>query len=338
MIDKDLVEVRRRLQVTTETCIDEVFDLSNMRFGCTDEEMYLEYKNTSDRYHFKASPNNPNDAKIIHAHKQFCKIVGVPYSFFKNNRPAKREDIVNDWLGSLAATGPVIKLAKIRKGAELRSIRALLPENHTSMTNADILSTIIACDEYDIDLDLSTGDSRDDLALHTRVLIGPKFYISDEEFRMGLMINASELGASDIVLEVYLYHVESKTAFIGKYGGESYFHSKYTGIQPNEIKEMLPDTIARVYDEAVSYKSRVEAAPDFPGVEESCSIVANMKKVPNPFKRAIYLEASSCHDDMDSMIDFARHMSLIAKDYDTVKRMQVEKAAGSFLGLSFDKV
>jgi len=101
---------------------------------------------------------------------------------------------------------------------------------------------------------------------------------------------------------------------------------------------MLPDTIARVYDEAVSYKSRVEAVPDFPGVEESCSIVANMKKVPNPFKRAIYLEASSCHDDMDSMIDFARHMSLIAKDYDTVKRMQVEKAAGSFLGLSFDKV
>jgi len=338
MIDKELVELKRRLQVTTETCKDEVFDLSAMRFGCTDDEMYLEYKATPDRFHFKMSANNPKDPKVIHAHKQFCKSIGVPFKFFQDNRPPVREEMANRWLKSLApGEKKALFLAKVRKGSNLKAIRALLPETHTSLTNSDIISTILSCDEYILDLDMSIGDSRDDLVLQTRILVGHKFYIGEEAFRMGFAVTCSELGASDLLLEAYLHHVESKTSFMGTYGGESFFKSKYTGIQPKEIKDMIPEFINRVVDEAEGYKDRIVHGPDFPGLEESCSIVANTKKIPKQFKRAIYLEAESYADDMGTSLDFARHMSLIAKDYDPEKRRQVERAAGLFLGLSFEK-
>ena len=35
--------------------------------------------------------------------------------------------------------------------------------------------------------------------------------------------------------------------------------------------------------------------------------------------------------------DFARHMSLIAKDFDAKNRLAVERAAGQYLNLAFSK-
>ena len=110
--------------------------------------------NNGEKFHFKMSEADPNNPEIIHAHKQFCRIIGVPYAFFSKNRPAVQEDICNRWLKSLApGEENALYLAKLRKGAEFTSIRALLPETHTTLTNADIVGTILSDDRYDLDLD-----------------------------------------------------------------------------------------------------------------------------------------------------------------------------------------
>jgi len=59
--------------------------------------------------------------------------------------------------------------------------------------------------------------------------------------------------------------------------------------------------------------------------------------MPGKFKKTIFQEAYKTEDDMKNTLDFARHMSLMAKDYDIHKRVEIERATGVYLNLVFSK-
>lgn len=334
----------KRLQMWNKSCRDLFVDLRMFDFNADDEEMCLisQDKEYFDRpLYFKVNPENPRDPKVLLAQKQFCKFVGVPHGFFMNNRPALRNEIVKTWQAGLDTDDKKARcIARIRESKDYCVIRALLPEANNLLQNHELMSLIEECSKQSTAtffLEFSTGDTRDDLILHARFLSDQSFNVADTECRLGFSVTASELGASPLVIDTLLHHTESKTAYVASYGSEPFFSSKYEGIQAHEIKDMLPNMIERLLNEGPEMKDRIES--EFRQVEphEECIKINTWGGVSRKFKRSLFHEASAQEDDMRTSWDFARHMCLIAKDFNSQKRLDIERMAGYYLNLAFGK-
>lgn len=333
-----------RLQLWNKSCRDLFVDLRMFDFNADDEEMCLisQDKEYFDRpLYFKVDPENPRDPKIQLAQKQFCKFVGVPHGFFMNNRPALRNEIVKTWQAGLGADDKKARcIARIRESQDYCIIRALLPEANNLLQNQELMTLTEECSRQSpatFFLEFSTGDHRDDLILHARFLSDQSFEVAGTECRLGFSITASELGASPLVVDTLLHQTESKTAYVASYGSEPFFYSKYEGIQAHEIKEMLPGMIERLLNEGSEMKDRIESELRSVEPHEECIKINTWPGIPRKFKRSLFHEASAQEEDMRTSWDFARHMALIAKDFDAQKRLAVERTAGYYLNLVFGK-
>lgn len=333
-----------RLEMWNKSCRDLFMDLRMFTFNATEDEMFLICNDPRyfDRpLYFKSDPENPKDQKILWAQKQFCKLVGVPHAFFMNNRPSLRNEIVRTWQAGLDADESKAKcIARIRESEEYCVIRSFLPEEHNRLQNSELMRLVEECSRLvnqPFELEFSNGDNRDDLVLHARFLFSNEFDVCGSPCRIGFNITASELGKGQLVLDTLLHHVPSKTAYIAAYGAESFFSSKYEGIQASEIKEILPKMIDRLLDESEDMKLRIETELRDVDPHEECLRVSSWGGVPSKFKRSLFHEASAQEDDMDTTWNFARHISLIAKDFDAENRLKVERLSGRYLNLAFGK-
>ena len=343
---EDAVALGGRLEMWNKSCRDLFLDLRTVTFTATEEEMFLECQDKSyyDKLlYFKTDPQKPRDPKILHAQKQFCKFVGIPHSFFMNNRPQLKMEIVKTWQAGLEADDKKGRcIARIRESDDYCIVRAMVPEVHALIPNHELITIINGCviDPQKKDpniLEFSKGDDRDDLQLHARYLFGDKFKVCEDDMSVCFSVVASELGASPLIVEALIHMIDSKTSFIASYGAESFFKSKYEGIQPQQIKDVFPKLIERITQELPEMKNRIESLNKEVDPNEEGLLVCSWKGIPSKFKRSLFHEISSCADDMDTKLDFARHMSLIAKDFDFIKRLQIERAAGEYLNLMFAK-
>lgn len=93
------VSLKNRLELWEGHCRDLFVDLKTATFHADENDMYLEMDTSyyPKRLYFKSSDTDKKDVKVIHAHKQFCKLLGVPHSFFAKNRPTLKENIVRTW-------------------------------------------------------------------------------------------------------------------------------------------------------------------------------------------------------------------------------------------------
>jgi hypothetical protein len=145
------------------------------------------------------------------------------------------------------------------------------------------------------------------------------------------------LGGSPLVVDVLLQDIKDNVSFIALYGTDPFFSSKYTGIQAPEIKEIFPKMIDRITNERSDMLLAVEKSYKEVDPEDEALKICRWGGVPSGFKKDILQEASECGDDMRTSWDFARHVSLIAKNFDTAKRIQVERLAGKYLNLVFPR-
>lgn len=339
IVSDDLKELIRRMSVSAENCMDIPIDMRTLQFTSSEEEMSLRDGKVGEIFYFKFDKEKPNDPCVTHAQRQFCRLIKVPYQFFADNRPVTRNQIVKNWLTANAPEmgDESLILVKVREGGIVKVVRAIVPLNHVSLYNHEIVSLLT--DNVDattkVDLEWSTGDTRDDLVFHARILYGEKI---DDSYRVGVSVFSSELGASDLVVDSFLYHEESKTYIVPQFGKESYAKIQYGKVQPSEIKELLSGIPKRIIEDGSRYLSALDAASmSYPGVERACSILSSRKGLPTKFKRSLYLEAEAAHEDMTTLHDFARHVGLVAKDFDLNSRMKLERAIGAFCGMSFDK-
>jgi hypothetical protein len=339
MIPKEIRDLRKVLFEATDGCVNETLDIANMKFISSDEEMLLVLQNGTDqKYHFKMNRADPRNADTVHAHKQFCKYVKVPYSFFRDNRPHFRDAIVNAWQdGMRMQEHTAMKIFRLRKGSEHQTIRALLPDNYTCLDNYEILDALIRDTEKNLELVTFSGESRDSAIFHARILIGDEFEVDGNRLRMGISITASELGSSDLVLDCVVHCVEDGVGLIVSYGGESFFETSYARIQPNEIRDIISAIPDRIADEWQICQQTI-MQNKWLGVDESCRVVSGIKKLPNNVKRDIRMECDSCGDDIKSPFDFARHLSIVGMGYEIRKRLEIERHAGRFLNLSLEKL
>ena len=162
MMFKDLVE---KLKGYSEGCEEKCIDLRMLRFEAREAETKLIDGLWS--YYFKSNPKKPNDPKVVWAAKQFCKMAGIPFSFFHKNPEYMKSHMVECWLPTLKPEKSQI-LAKLRRTSEQDNfvIRALLPVEFTNITNIDVMEAIgevmeASGDSYRVEFVI--GDERDDL-------------------------------------------------------------------------------------------------------------------------------------------------------------------------------
>jgi len=335
-----LEELSQELLAGVEQCKQLPIDLSLMEFFADDDgTMMLRRPSDQDAlYYFKADLSSGRDPLVAHAQKQFCRVVGVPHSYFRKNRPAMRNRMVRGWQQSLETDSPsAVRLLKYRKSSECNVVRALVGRDHTDLRNHQVVESVMGTPDIPVDLHLVSGEDMDSLVFHFRVLVGDPFEIEGDRVRMGAAFTCSELGASEFIVDSYVHHLESDVSFFGTYGSAPYFVSRYESIREDELRNTLPSFIKSIAEQYSTYKETIEALDGFQGVQESCRIVGGNKKCSPALRRAIYQEASEYSEDMRSFWDFARHVSLVGHDLDTQKRIKAELVAGTFLNLVFER-
>lgn len=338
---KEAEDLKSTLSVWNKNCRNLFIDLRAVDFKATDDDMFLTFKEKAfyDKpLYFKNDPDDAKNPKLLHSQKQFCKFLGVPHTFFKNNRPSLRENIVRTWQSGLNAEEKPKKyqcVARIRESDDHAIIRAMVPVDYTMLDNSEIMDLIAGSVQVPYKLNLSSGATKDDLIFHARFLFDESFKVNGENVCLGFAVTSSELGACSLDVDVLLHNMESDTTIITTYGGDPFFSCKYTGIRNEEIKELFPALIDRMRDERADIQGRLEEKLHLIHPEVECASIKSIKGFSTQFKKSLYHEVSEAASDMTTPWDFARHMGLIAKDHDIVMRTKIERSIGTYLNLVF---
>jgi len=341
-MDKELSTLIERLQGHTKSCEDKCLDLKVLKFEAKEGEMRLYLDGTDRTYYFKSDPKNPRDPKIIHAAKQFCKIISVPYSFFAKNTESMKNQLVGCWLPSLKSEKSAV-LGKLRKSstdANSSIIRALLPVEFTNIPNAEILTIIGEAIQDDFKVEFVIGDERDDLLLHVRFISNDSFEVCGEKCSTGFSVIASELGAVPISVETILFRDSSKAAMIASYSGESFFETDYEGIQPAAVKELFPKLVGLLRGQLNDLQMKIQSAKGLTENKEDISGLLRSlrlhKGLNEKFHVLLYQEIEN--NEVNNRWDFVNRMAILAKDFDVATRVKIEKVAGELIGLTFEKI
>ena len=343
---KELESLRNRLKMWTKSCQHKLMDLRTVDFVASADEMYLKFQETEyypRPLYFKSDPNNPTSPKVIHAANQFSKLMGIPLKFFLENRPKLKMDIVRNYQAGLEALQEKAQcLMHFRESRDCSVIRAFTPVSHSTIANYELVDTIIEGSSVPLGLLFVHGDEKDDLILHARILFLENAQeVLGRKFCMGFSLVASELGESPLIVDACIHDVESNTSYMASYGKDPYFKSKYEILQPKQIKEIFVKLVLRIQEEASEMVGRIAQRVDSdPLIIPSGGIISlnRMKGITSKVSKAIYQEMSANESEIVTPLDFARHVSMVAKDFDSLKRLEIERAAGTYLNLIFNKV
>ena len=249
---KDVEELYGRLRMWHDNCRDLFIDLRTVNYKIFEEDTFLEFRDKAyyePRLYFKTDPQDPKNAKIIHATKQLCKIIGIPYSFFADCRPTLKENIFRTWQSGLADNDKKAQnVLKIRESKSCTIIRAITTTNKSFIPLHELVNTIQTSLNVPVILSDVFGDEKDDLVFHARFLF-EKEYNFNGPICIGFSITASELDACPLSIDVLLYNKVSKTYCIALYGGDSFMKSDYNNLQASMLKDLLPHMIERLEGE-----------------------------------------------------------------------------------------
>jgi hypothetical protein len=336
---KGVHDLIARLKDLEQGCEEQLIDLKMLKFDIHENEMKL--YNDFHNYYFKNDPKNPRDLRIIHAIKQFCNLMGVPYSFFSKNPEYMRRDMVSCWLPSLKPENSSV-LGKFRNTKEKSDyiIRAILPVGYTNITNSQVMEAVALeiLDDYKIDFVI--GDERDDLILHVRFISKEEFEICGEKCSVGFSVVCSDLGASALTVDTLLYRGTSKASFLASYGGESFFSFDYEKIQRTDLQNLFPPLIIHLRDKLIDIKQKIQAAKEHTQKKENTQDLLRslrlVKGLNDKFHTMLFQELEK-DESVKTRWDFVNKMAIVAKEFDVKKRLIIEKASGNLLDLIFLK-
>lgn len=341
----DINILYERLKEGHEKCRDLFVDLRAITYDISEDDTFIDFHDKSyykPRLYFKVDLQNPKDAKVIHATKQLCKIIGIPYTFFASCRPSLKKNVFKTWQSGLGDdTKKSQNVLKIRESRDCTIIRAITSTSKSFIPLYQIIEMIRDSLGVPVVLSEAFGDDKDDLVFHARFLF-EKEYDFNGPIQLGFSITASELDACPLTIDVLLYNKITKTYCSALYGGESFFKSDYKGLQSSTLKSMLPHMITRIEDEVPEMLSRIETKQkSFENsifcAESEAIELGKFKGLTSAIKKAIYHEVSECLDDIQTPWDLAIHVGLVAKDFEILKRVQIEKAVGVYLNLFFSE-
>jgi hypothetical protein len=252
-----------------------------------------------------------------------------------------RSNLVDCWLPALKVEKTSV-LGKIRKTKEekIYTIRALLPVEHTNISNLEIIEAVSNEVVNSYNIDFVFGDDIDDLVLHVRFISKNEFDVCGQRCAVGFSVICSELGAAPLSVETFLYRPDFKTAFLSTYSDESFFSFNYEKIQKTDLQSLFKPLIVHLNDETVNIKNRIQEAWESSQKKEEIKdllrSVKLMKGLSEKFHTMLFQEIEK-DDTVKTKWDFINKMSFVAKNFDITQRLKIERAAGKLLGLVFFK-
>jgi len=336
----DFKELTEKLNQNSLQCDDRVVDLRGIKYEVKDGESKL--VGESITYFFKNDPQNPKDPTVVHAAKQFCSMIGVPFSFYFKNPEMIRKQLVDCWLPSLGAEKSIVLMKVRRTGPESQGwiIRAVLPAEFTNISNLEVLEKISAATHDDFLLEFVIGEGRDELVFHVRLIAKEQFEAFGEQCSVGFSVTASELGACPLTVETLLFRTPSRSALMASYAGEPYFSCVYEMIQPKDLLTLFPQLIGRMKSQLPEIKDRIQATKELKfaqgGIEQALLQLRLKKGLSEKFH--VRLQQVVQGEPPKDTWDLANKIAVIAKDFDIERRVKIEKAAGALVGLTFAKV
>jgi len=328
-------ELLKKLSAYMQGCEDKCIDLRTLTFDAKNGETGLSGKD--EFYVFKRNTLKPKDAKTVHAMKQFCKMIKVPFTFQFRSPEYLRKQMVECWLPSLKGEKALV-LFKCRRELENSYIlRALLPVEFTNVSNVDILDKVFTAAGEDFKIELVLGDEKDDLVLHIRMISNDQFDAYGEQCSLSFMVTASELGAEALRVDTALFLNSSKSYILASYGGDPYFECQYEKIQSKELLDLFPQLITHLKGRIQSIRSKIQSAKELTNVVDAmATTLINLrlrKGIPESFHTT--LAQSVQEKPITNMWDLAVRCSTIAKDFELNKRVKIERMIGDLIGLNF---
>lgn len=327
-----------KLNNGSKGCEDRYIDLKTLKFDAQPGEMKL--FNDSETYFFKNDPKNPRDPKVTHAARQFCKLIGIPFSFLLKNPAGMKKDLVECWKGTLK-TEKSSTLGKVRTVKDRLLCRAFLPVEYTNISNVDIMERVADATGDDFKIQFVFGDDLDDLILHVRFISKDSFQACGEECSYGFSVISSELGASPLCVDTMLFRHESNTALLASYGGsESFFYSEYEKIQANDLKNLFPQMIDHMKGQLPQIRENIQSAKELAKKKED--VLELMKELrlrrglSDRFHRLMAQEVES-DQSIDNRWEFSNRVAMLAREFEVKSRLKIERVAGDLIGLGFAK-
>jgi len=334
-------ELSHKLTEHSDGCEERCVDLRTVKYEAKDGEISL--VGDSGTYYFKNDPNNPKDPEVTHAAKQFCKLIGVPFSFYFKNPELIRKQLVDCWLPTLGAEKSLVLMKMRRTGPQSTGwiIRAVLPAEFTNISNVEVLERISSAIGDDFEIDFVIGDNRDALLLHVQFVAKSCFDAFGEPYSLGFSVTCSELGARPLTVETLLCRKSTKSNLLASYGGEPYFSCSYDMIQPKDLATLFPQLIARMTEQLPQIRERIQATKEWkftPGhdSEHFLTSLRFTKSLSEKFHVRLSQEVQGLPPK--DLWELAGKVAVIGKDFDIERRMKIEKAAGTLVGLTFAKV
>jgi hypothetical protein len=330
---KDLID---KLRKNAEGCEDKVLELSQLTLEEKEGDICL--CNGPFSYYFRTDPKNPKSPKVIHAARQFCKILGVPFSFFFKNPSAMKKHMVECWLPSLKPEKSVV-LAKLRTIKDHVVLRAILPAEFTNISNVEVMERVAEAAGECFRTEFVIGDDSDDLILHVRFVSNETFEAYGESCSLGFSVIASELGECPLAVDTLLFRNVSKTSMLATYGTESFFRNEYVNIQPNDLKGLFPQMMDNLKSQLPYIRTKIQAAKEMQEKKtELQNLLRDLRMVKGlPERFHVQLSQELKDTSVISRWELSDKVAAIAKNFDIQKRMKIEAAAGHLVGLSFAK-
>lgn len=337
----DLFALQRGLSENAEGCEVKTLDMRFLEFLADEEEMSLMDHATGTKHLFKAIDNPKNPAQT-HAVRQLCAKVGVPYSFFMDNRPPFRSQVVNSWIKSLAPKEGIEFpfTLFVRESKDLSVIRAVTDPSYAAVPLEKavlLLSEGYPKPDMEVWVDLTEGTEKDSLIFHTRIIYNDETVGS--EYVPGISVVMSDLAAMDMTVDAFLYHPGSQTYLVAQYGGQPMIKFQHYKMQPSDILEVLRKLPARMMEELPRYLDSLKNTElVYPGVDRACVLLSGKSGLPKKFRRAVHLEAQDSAEIMQDLPGFLIQAGQVAKNFDSSDRLKIERALGSFAGMSYGKL
>jgi hypothetical protein len=327
-----------KLKSQSDGCEEKCIDLRNLKFEAKEGE--VRFIDGVWSYYFKSDPKKPNDPKVVWAAKQFCKLAGIPFSFFHKNPEYMKSSMVDCWIPTLKPEKSTI-MTKLRRTADCDKFvfRALLPVEFTNVTNVDVMEAVSTAIGDDYNKDFVIGDERDDLILHVRLISKETFEVCGEKCSVGFSVVCSELGASNLTVDTMLFRDASKTCLVASYPGP-YFDYEYEKIQAKDLLELFPNLMSRLRGQLTELKLKVQSAKE--ETESKADIQTILKDLRlrkglnEKFHTLLFQEIGS-GSDVRTLWDLSNKVALVAKNFDVVNRVRCERVAGELVRLVFAK-
>lgn len=322
-------------------CVESVVDFSQVEYRCSDTSMELVIKDGSFSrpvMNFRINPADNKDPLAVHAHKQLCKILKVPYAFFAQNRPKMRETVVKNWIaGLIPEESSSIHTLRVRSCRDVDIIRAIMPAKAVDYPNYRVVGSLIKYGESQkMTLSSIIGDEVDSPSTELAVRLGDVIEWAGAAYRLALIATFSDISTANIKVDAALMSEDGRHTFLLGFDHRSLLDLSYQAMTPTDMDKVLSGLPGQLLDLKPILEDKLLQAQsrEYFGVETSLEIVCSQISTASVIKK---MRREFIRDDADEeypdAVAFARGVASLAKSYDGTTRTLLERLAGSFLML-----